>query len=192
MDKLNLNDLLSDKARTKYSGAKRLIALSREDPAELYPHLDFFVKLLDSENKIIRWTAIDVVGALAAVDREGEIDKLLGRIIGFLDTGNMITANHAISALTDIAMAKPEHRRKITDELLKVEYYDYETDECRNIAIGKVILALGKLPRNPEDEETTLRFVGRQTTNTRNATAKKAAQFLRKTNRTKKELPVSR
>ena len=180
MDKLNLNDLFSEEARTKYSGAKRLIALSREDPAELYPHLDFFVKLLDSENRIIRWTAIDIIEALAAVDSEGKIDTLLGRIIGFLDTGNMITANHAISALTDIALAKPEHGRKITNELLKVEHYNYETDECRNIALGKVILALGKLPRNPEDEETILRFVGRQTANTRNATAKKAAQFLRK------------
>jgi hypothetical protein len=136
--------------------------------------------------------AIDIIGALAGVDREGEIDKLLGRIIGFLDAGNMITANHAISALTDIALAKPEHGRKITDELLKVEHYDYETDECRNIAIGKVILALGKFPLNPEDEETLLRFTERQTANTRNATAKKAARFLRKINLTKKELPVSR
>jgi len=97
-----------------------------------------------------------------------------------LNTGNMITANHAINALTDIALAKPEYQAEITKELLKVEHYSYDTAECRNICIGKVILAIGKYFDDLKDKEATLDFVRRQTKNTRNATRKKAEQFLRK------------
>ena len=68
-------------------------------------------------------------------------------------------------------------------ELLKVERYDYDTAECRNIAIGKVILALERLPVRPEDRQAVLDFAGRQTGNSRGATAKKAAKFVAKMSR---------
>ena len=191
MEKPDITDLLSEKPGIKYPCAKRHIALARENPAELYPDLDFFIKLLDTDNKIIKWTAIDIIGALAQVDSTGEIDKLIGRIIGLLATGNMITANHAVSSLTDIALAKPEYGQKITDEFLKVEHYNYDTDECRNIVIGKVILALGRFSGKLEDNEPVLQFISRQTQNTRNATAKEAGQLLRKINYKTRKAPVS-
>ncbi len=191
MEKPDINDLLSDKPRIKYTCAKKLIALARENPVELYPDLDFFIGLLDSDNKIIKWTAIDIIGALARADNGRKIDNILDRIIGLLNTGNMITANHAVSALADIALVKQEYLPRITGELLKVEHYDYDTDECRNIVIGKVILALSKFSYKLEDNKAVLEFISRQTKNTRNATAKKAGQFLRKINRKKNETLVS-
>jgi hypothetical protein len=183
MEKLNLTDLFSEDPKIKYGCSKSLIALAKANPAEIYPNLDFFVKLLDSENKILKWTAIDVIGALAKVDGVKAVDKLKGRLIGLLKAGNMITAHHAITALTDIALAKPEYQAEITDELLKVEHYNYDTDECRNITIGKAILAISNYFDNLEEKETTIEFVRRQTKNTRNATRKKAEQFLKKYNR---------
>jgi hypothetical protein len=182
MAKINLTDLLSADPKIKYACSKNLLVLAHENPAELYPELDFFVKLLDNENKIIKWTAMDVIGALARVDGTKKIDKLMSRLFGLLNTGNMITAHHAIAALTDIALAKPEYQAAITDELLKVEHYDYDTGECRNISIGKVILAISTYFTGLEDKEATLEFVKRQTENTRNATRKKATQFLKKYN----------
>jgi len=183
MEKLNLTHLFSKDPRVKYGCSKLLLGIAREEPAEIYPNLDFFVKLLDSENKILKWTAIDVIGALAKVDNAKAIDKLIGRLFGLLNDGNMITAQHAITALTDIALAKPEYQAEITDEFLKVEQYNYDTDECRNISIGKVILAIGTYYNNLEDKEATIKFVKRQTKNTRNATRKKAEQFLEKYHR---------
>ena len=182
MVKINLTDLFSEDPKIKYTCSKNLLALAKENPAELYPDLEFFVKLLDNENRILKWTAIDVIGSLARADKARAIDKLMGRIIRLLNTGNMITANHAITALTDIALARPEYRATVTDELLKVEHYNYETDECRNIAIGKVILAISTYFASLEDKEATLKFVKRQTGNTRNATRKKAEQFLKRYN----------
>jgi hypothetical protein len=180
MRKINFDDLASENPKIKYSCTKNLLTVVRDDPAELYPHLDFFVKLLDSENKILKWTAIDIIGHLAKVDKTKSIDKLIGELSGLLSAGNLITANHAIAALTDIALVKPEHQKKITDELLKVDHYSYDTDECRNIAVGKVILAISTYFNHLEDKEATIEFVSRQTKSTRNATRKKAEQFLKK------------
>ncbi len=180
MDKINLADLSSKDPKIKYGCAKNLSTLAGENPSEIYPHLDFFVKLLDSDNKFLKWTAIDVIGHLAKVDKAKNIDNLMGKLFRLLSGGNLITANHAISALTCIALAKPEYQEKITDEFLKVEQYRYDTDECHNIAIGKVILAISTYLSQLENKGAVIEFVGRQTKNTRSATRKKAEQFLKK------------
>jgi hypothetical protein len=123
---------------------------------------------------------MDVIGALAGVDRDGAVVKLLDRMAGLLNAGNMITANHAIAALGAIARARPEYQARITGELLKVEHYSYDTAECRNIALGQVLLALGTYFTGLADKKAALAFVERQTANTRPATRKKAEHFLKK------------
>lgn len=67
------------------------------------------------------------------------------QIVGFLKSGKLITANNAILALSEIARNNPEYLDKIIKELLKIEDYNFETSECKNIAIGKILLALNKL-----------------------------------------------
>jgi hypothetical protein len=178
--KVNLADLKSDSAEVKYCCAKNLIAIAKENPAKLYPHIDTFVKLLDGDNNVLKWTAIQVIGNLARVDKEKKVDRLIGRLVGFLNASKLITANNATMALAGIAIAKPQYQKQITDELLKVEHYDYDTDECRNIAIGKVIEAIGSYSSQLKDKKAVVEFAQRQTKNTRNATRKKAERFLKK------------
>ncbi len=180
MDKIYLADLSSRDPKVKYGCSKNLLAITEKNPSEIYPQLDFFIKLLDDENKILKWTAIDIIGHLAKVDKNKSIDKLMERLFSLLSEGNLITANHAITALTDVTLAKPEYQKKITNELLKVEHYSYDTDECRNIATGKVILAISTYFGELEDKKAVIEFAKRQTKNTRNATRKKAEQFLKK------------
>ena len=180
MCKINLNNLLSDDSRIKYSSAKKAIAISKKYPVGLYQSFDFFVKLLDGENQIIKWTAIQVIGYLSRVDKHKKVDKLLPRLIDFLNCGKMITANNTILSLSVIASYKPEYQNRIISELLKVETYNYETVECRNIALGKVILALGKFKDQIKNKKEALNFLERQTGNTRNATKKKAHELLGK------------
>ena len=179
-DKIDLADLQSDSAEVKYCCAKNLIAIAREDPSRLYPHMDAFVKLLDGDNNVLKWTAIIVIGNLARVDREKKVDSLVGRLVGFLNAGKLITANNAAVALAAIAIAKPQYQRQITEELLKVEHYEYDTDECRNIAIGKVIESIGSYFNQLEDKTAVIEFARRQADNTRNATRKKAERLLKK------------
>jgi hypothetical protein len=180
INQIDYADLQSRDPAVKYGCAKKLLALAGEDPARLYPRLDFFARLMEGDNRIIRWTAIDIIGRLARVDAAGRVDRLLPRLFGLLDCGNMITANHAIAALANIALARPEHRDSITGELLKVEHYTYDTVECRNIAMGQVILAIGPYFEQLPEKRAVVDFVRRQANNTRNATRKKAEQFLKK------------
>ena len=48
----------SSKATIRYSCAKILMDLSKEEPEKLYDHMDFFIKLLDSKYRILTWNAI--------------------------------------------------------------------------------------------------------------------------------------
>lgn len=180
-DKIELGDLQSDSAEAKYCCAKNLTAIAREDPSRLYPHMDTSVKLLDGDNNVLKWTAIIVIGNLARVDRKKKVDRLVGRLVGFLNAGKLITANNATAALAAIAVARRQYQRQITEELLKVEQHEYDTDECRNIAIGKVIESIGSYFNQIEDKTAVIEFARRQTNNTRNATRKKAERFLKRT-----------
>ncbi|KAA0001972.1 MAG: hypothetical protein FE048_04630 [Thermoplasmata archaeon] len=47
----------SSKATIRYGCAKVLMDLSEEKPEELYPYIDFFIKLLDSKYRILTWNA---------------------------------------------------------------------------------------------------------------------------------------
>ena len=47
----------SPAARVKFGASKNLRAMSEESPDLVYPHFDFFVRLLAHENSILKWNA---------------------------------------------------------------------------------------------------------------------------------------
>jgi hypothetical protein len=176
--KSDLAELSSDNPRVKYGRAKSLVAVAKKRPELLYPHLGFFIKLLKTDNNILKWNSIDIIGLLSKVDDKQQIVKLLNELYRFLASGRLITANHAISALANVALAKPERRKRITQELLNIEHYVYETEECHNIALGKVVQALGLYSTDKSPAAHVVEFVNRQSNNPRPATRKKAEKFL--------------
>lgn len=175
-----ISDLTSSDPKIKYPASRQLIAISETDPHTLYDNFDSFVDLLGSANNIMKWTALQILGNLSRVDAEGKIDKVYLRIVAALDTGKLITANNAIYTLTQIAKADPAKTDDVVSMFLKIKGYEYDTPECSNIAIGKIILALDELFDQASDKEAILAFVRNETKNSRPATAKKAEQFLRK------------
>ncbi len=179
-DRRMFEALSSSDPAVKYGAAKELLTTARSNPSALLPHTHLFVGLLESDNSILKWTAIDVVGCLAGAGASPKVGAITERLCGLLNSGKLITANHAISALAAIARTRPRYRARITDELLKVRSYVYETDECRNIAIGKVILGLESYCDQLRDRRPVLDFVGQQAQNPRNATRKKAIAFVKK------------
>jgi hypothetical protein len=172
--------LSSKLPRVKFGCSKNLLLLSEKHPELLRGHIETIAELLDSKNRILKWNGIAILGNLAAVDTEGWIRSQLQKLYGFLAGGELITANNAIVALGKIARSFPEERERIIARLLGIERQSFETDECRNIAIGKAILALGMLcdPVNPGNP--VLDFIGRQTGNSRKATSNKAKAFVAK------------
>jgi hypothetical protein len=184
--KKDLDDLSSVNPRTKYSRAKKLVVLAKKNPRSLYPHLDFFVGLLKSPNNILKWIAIDIIGLLSTVDKRRQIDKQLRTLYGYLRDGKLITASHAIGALANVALAQRAHRNRITKELLKVEHHQYETEECRNIALGKALQALESSCKNSSPNDRVLEFAKRQMGNARPATRRKAEKLLKRTDKANK------
>jgi len=182
--------LEADKARIKYGCAKALRIVSQERPELLYPHFDFFVRLLDNENKILQWEAAFVLSQLARVDTDDKFaaifDKYFSPIIG----PTMITAANVIRGGARIGQAKPHLADRIAAQVLKVSRARYQTAECRNVAIGHAILALGDFFDRLNNPRRVLHFVRKQITNSRPATCKKAAQFLKRVQSRAKDFPT--
>jgi hypothetical protein len=164
----------------KYKTAKALLALSESEPRRLYPFFDAFRRLLGAENNIIRWTAIRIVANLAAVDTEGRLEKSLEAYLAPITGPTMITAATTIAGAATIARAKPHLAGRMVNAILRVETARYQTEECRNVAIGHAITALAAIGDGTARSEAVIAFVNRQAGNSRPATRKKAEAFLRK------------
>jgi hypothetical protein len=91
----------------------------------------------------------------------------------------MITAANGIQGGARVAQAKPHLADRVAGEILKVATARYQTPECRNVAIGHAILALGAIVRLLRDPIPAAQFVRKQIRNRRAATRKKAVQFLK-------------
>jgi hypothetical protein len=170
--------------RLKFRCAKSLILLSEKRPALLYSKMAEILNLLESKNQILKWNAIIVLGNLASADFEGGIDGVLQRMYAFLSCGELITANNAIAALGKIGRAIPGKRAEIIAQLLRIERLQFDTEECRNIAIGKAILVLEELLDCSKPNKKTVEFAQRQVDNRRPATVKKAKKLLRRLDHT--------
>ncbi len=167
-------------ARTKYGSAKALRQLAERQPEALYPHFDFFVGLLAHENRIFQWQGIIVFSHLVRVDVERKFDDLFAPYFALIRGSVMITAANVIGGAARIALARPEWADRITAEVLKVGRAHYQTDECRNVAIGHAIQTFDQIVHLMQDAKPVIRFVQRQLKNDRPATRKKAARFLRR------------
>lgn len=174
-----LKGISSADPRIKFTSAKILRIISEKNPKTLYPKMGFFVDLLDSENNILKWIAIDVIGNLPSVDAENKFDALFKKFYGLLSDESMITAGHVIDSSGKIVRAKPYLQGKITKELLKVEETQYKTSECRNILLGKVILSFSQYIDRAKNKEEMISLVKRQLNNSRRATRAKAEKFLK-------------
>jgi hypothetical protein len=172
--------LSSKLPRVRFGCSKTLLLLSEKHPEILRGHIETIVELLDGNNRILKWNGIALLGNLAGVDTEGRIRSQLQKLYGFLAGGELIAANNAIAALGKIARAFPEERKRIVAQLFGIERQSFETDECRNIAIGKAILALGMFCDPVKPGKPVLDFICRQMGNSRKATANKAKEFIAK------------
>jgi hypothetical protein len=172
------NGISSENSRVKFKSAKILRIISEKDPEKLYSRIDFFMDLLGSENSIVKWNAIDVIANLTRVDSSKRFDEIFKKFYDLLSDESMITAGHVIDNSGKIARAKPYLQDRITKELLRVEKIQYRTSECRNILLGKVILAFIQYISHVDNKEEMISLAERQLNNSRRATRATAEKFL--------------
>jgi len=174
LDKLNSND-----PKIKYGFTKELLRMGATTPEPLYEHFDHWTKMFSSNNNILKWTAIDIIGYISAIDKNNKTDKTINSLFKFLHGGQLITCNHAIFALGLIAKNKPAIQEKIIKELLDVSEDRFETEECKDIAIGKVIETLKNFSTEIKENKKVMKFISQAQRYKRNATKKKADALLK-------------
>jgi len=167
-------------ARVKYGCLKDLRRLSEEAPQLVYADFEKFVRLLDHPNSIFRWNAAHILANLARVDRSRKLAPLVGRFLKPIRGPQMIAAANVIQAAAVIAAAQPRLADKLAAGILTVGRAKYETEECRNVAIGHAIQALDRFFASIPRQRAVVSFVRRQLDNPRPATRSKAEKFLKK------------
>jgi hypothetical protein len=167
-------------ARVKYGCLKLLRLISEKEPRVLYPEIDRFIQLMDSENTIFKWGAIIIIGNLAAVDSQKKIDAILNHYLKPISGRVMITAANVIEGAARIARAKPYLADRLARAMLKVEAATYQTEECRNVAVGHAVESFDEAFENIKRQQPVVEFVRRQLCNRRNAVRRKAEKFLKR------------
>jgi len=174
-----IDGLASEKASARYGCAKALRLVSEQRPELLYPHFNFFAGLLDHPNQVFQWDAARLLACLAAVDNEDRFAAMFERYFAPIRGPVMITAANVIQGGAVIARAKPPLADRIAAQILGVSRARYATPECRNVAIGHALVALGEIFGLLSDPAPAVRFARRQLKNSRPATRRKAESFLR-------------
>lgn len=172
--------LKADKANIKYGCLKLLRLISEQQPVLLYPYFDFFVELVDSDVNVFKWGGILIIANLTIVDTNNKFEKIFKKYFTPITEHVLITASNVISSSATIALAKPELTEQITTEILKVERAVYQTDECRNIAIGHAIKSFHKFFDQIENKRPVIEFIKKQLDNSRSGTKKAAEKFVKK------------
>jgi hypothetical protein len=170
----------SDKAAIRYGCEKTLRFISEKRPELLYPHFDFFVKLLDSKNNFLKWGAIITIANLTGADEENKFEKIFDKYFSPIAGPVMITAGNTIGSAARIALYKPHLIGRITREILNVEKAKYKTAECVNVACGHAIDAFSQFYEKINDKGPVTEFIKRQLRNTRVPVRKRAEKFLKR------------
>lgn len=161
----------------RFGAGKVLCVTAAKDPVRVYPHFDAFAALLNSDSKVVRWNALQIIAALTPADSARKIDALLDTYLAFIAGGNLISAANAIGGAGRIAACRPDLLDRIIPALLATERATYETDECRNVALGHVLRVVADLGPAVCNRPDVAAFIRRQQANPRAPVARHAKRL---------------
>ena len=150
------------KAAVRYGCSKVLMDLSEEHPEKLYPSFGFFVNLLDSKYRILKWTALAIIANLTRVDVDKKFDAIFEKYYSFLDAEYMVTVANVVGNSGKIALAKPYLMPEITEELLKVRDLSitpHLTEECKRVIAQHAIKTFDLFFGRIDQKERVIAFV---------------------------------
>ena len=182
-----INVVENEKGSIKFGCEKILRLVSEQKPALIYPYFDFFVKLLDNENKFLKWGAIITISNLAIKDNENKFEKIFEKYYALIKGPVMVTAANVIGNSDKIIQAKPALKEKIIDKILEIEKAKYIhkgafSPECKNVVSGHVIDTFEKIYTQTLPPQKVIVFVKKQLKNSRDKVRKKAEKFIKRVN----------
>ncbi len=173
----------SSKPAIRYGCAKVLMDLSEEEPEQLYPHMDFFINLLENKYRILTWNAIIILSNLTKVDTEKKFDSIFNKYYSYLDDEYMVTVANVVGNSGKIALTKPYLTQKITDKLLKVENISITThlsEECKRVITEHAIKTFDVFFPQIEQKDRVISFVKKHINSSRVSLRTESEKFLKK------------
>jgi len=178
-----LNGTSSSKAAIRYGCAKVLMDLSEEHPEQVYPYMDDFIDLLESEYRILIWNAMAIIANLTKVDEDRKFDAMFDKYYSFIDDEYLVTVANVVGHSGKIALAKPYLIERITNELLKVENISitpHLTEECKRVITEKAIKTFYLFFDKIKQKEKVICFVKSHLNSPRKTLRKAGKNFLDK------------
>jgi hypothetical protein len=175
----------SPKATVRYGCASTLVDLSEKHPEKLYPHIDFFISLLDNKRRILVWNAFAAIANLCTVDVDKKFDVIFNKYYAFLNDEFMVTVANVVGNSAKIARAKSYLIPRITAKLLRVEKISnspHLTEECKRVIAEKAIKSFNQFfdMMNAKEKAAVLPFVKKHADSSRASLAKQAELFLKR------------
>lgn len=171
-----LEGLLSKNETYRYNCFKILYIISEKKPNMLYPHWDFFIHLLKSENDYHKMSAVLIIANLIKVDRDDRFVKIFDLFYKNLKSKKTIVPIYIVKSSGKIVNFKPKLEEKITNLLLNIEkIYPGEQIELIKSA---VIESFSEFINKVKNKEKIIFFVKKQLNSKSPKTRKNAKLFL--------------
>lgn len=109
----------------------------------LYPHIEKFISMIDSEKYVIRARGFRLFCKQAKWDADNVIDRNLSFALNIFSDEKPTAVRQALAAAQDIVLHKPNLRAEIKRRALEIDYLRYR--DTMHSLIAKDINALVKL-----------------------------------------------
>lgn len=173
-----LDGLLSKNEVYRYNCFKILNVVSKKKPDLLYPHWDFFIKQLRSDNNYHKMSGISIIANLTPVDSENKFEEIFDEFFDNLKTEKTIVPMYVVKSSGVIINSKPKLEGKITKILLNIE--DIHPGKQIELVKSAVIESFYDFYENAENKDEILSFVKKQLDSSSPKTKKIAKEFLNK------------
>jgi hypothetical protein len=173
-----LEGLLSKNETYRYNCFKVLYNLSEKKPDLLYPHWNFFINHLKSDNNYHKMSAILIIANLTSVDTDNKFKDIFDEFFENLKSKKTIVPIYVVKSSGKIVNSKPDFKGKITELLLNIE--NIHSGKQIELVKAAVIGSFSEFYENAEKKEEILRFVKNQINSNSPKTRKSAKDFLTK------------
>lgn len=110
----------------------------------VYPYMDQFSQMLDSDNSFVRTRGLTLIAHNAKWDRDHKLDEIIDRYLRHITDVKPITARQCIQLLPMIARDQPELREDIISALYKADISFY-TDSMQPLVYKDIQNALKEI-----------------------------------------------
>ena len=173
-----IDGLLVKNETYRYNCFKILNIVSEKNPIILYPHWDFFVNHLKSENNYHKMSAVLILTNLASVDKEDRFNGIFDIFYDNLKSKKTIVPIYIVKSFGKIVKFKPNLEEKIVNLLLNIEkIYPGKQIELVKSA---VIESFSEFFYKTKNKEKIINFVEKQVNSESPKTRKIAKDFLKK------------